>query len=416
MTSLLNVDRAIELILMGLETKGPEHIGLTEALGRVAATDIIAPINLPPFANSALDGFAVVASDMSEASEDNPIGLTIVMDIPAGSAPEQAIQRGEAARIMTGAPMPEGANAVVPVEDTNIDWEAGDPVTVGDKVIITRPVKIGAGVRHVGESAKAGDTIITKGTIFRSAEIGMVAGLGMSDVLATQQPRVTIISSGDELVPLHEPLTPGKIYDSNSYSLMTLVKEYGGIPTRMPVARDTLESVRGVFEGALAGRPDMIISSAGVSVGTADLVRGVLSELGSVDFWRINLRPGKPLAFGHLRGVPFFGLPGNPVSAMVTFEVIVRPALLKLSGSSDQDYYTTAVAGERITTDGRRSYERVTLTRDGNQWVAHLTGTQSSGALMSMVLADALMIVPEDMKVVEPGTMLPVKLLRQPRL
>lgn len=415
MTSLLNVDRAIELILMDLKSKGPEHIGITEALGRVAAADIVAPISLPPFANSALDGFAVVASDTSDASEDAPIELPIVMDIPAGKAPETALQPGQVARIMTGAPMPEGANAVIPVEDTNFDWEADDHVPLGDMLRITRPVKAGAGVRDVGESAKRGDVIIKKGTIFRSAEIGMVAGLGMSDVLVTQQPRVTIISSGDELVPLHQPLTPGKIYDSNSYSLMMLVKEYGGIPTRMPVARDSMESVREVFEGALAGYPDMIISSAGVSMGTADLIRNILGELGSVDFWRINLRPGKPLAFGHLHDVPFFGLPGNPVSAMVTFEVLVRPALLKLAGSNDHDYYSTAVAGDRITTDGRRSYERVTLTHDGNQWVAHLTGTQSSGALMSMVLADALMIVPEDMKVVEPGTVLPVKLLRQPK-
>lgn len=416
MSTLLNVDRAIELILEGLNSKGPEEISIMEALNRIAASNIIAPMSLPPFANSALDGFAVHASDTQTASEDSPMTLPVSLDITAGTHPERPLEMGEAARIMTGAPLPEGADAIIAVEATNVDWEADDEVPLPESIQFTKPVKAGHGVRAIGESVKAGQVIIEKGSVLRSASIGMLAGLGLSEVSVTQQPRVAIISSGNELVPLHETLTPGKIHDSNSYSLAMLVKQYGGIPTRLPIARDSLDSIRQTFHSALDNFPDMIISSAGVSVGTADLVRTVLAELGEVDFWRINLRPGKPLAYGKLRGIPFFGLPGNPVSAMVTFEVLVRPALLKLAGTQEVELHTTAVAGERITTDGRRSYERVTLKRDNNHWVAYLTGTQSSGALMSMVLADALMIVPEDMTVVEPGTILPIKLLRQPKI
>jgi molybdopterin molybdotransferase len=213
-------------------------------------------------------------------------------------------------------------------------------------------------------------------------------------------------------VKVDEALTPGKIRDTNSYTLYGLVKLQGGQPIRLPIAGDTLQDVRHLFLTALEQHPDLIISSAGVSVGAADLVRTVLEELGKIDLWRINMRPGKPLAFGQIQNVPFFGLPGNPVSAMVTFEIFVRPAILKLAGREGEMGLVQAIVGEDIRSDGRRSYLRVRLTRNQGQWVAYTTGTQSSGALMSMVLADGLLIVPEGVTFVQEGTELPVRLLR----
>jgi len=227
-----------------------------------------------------------------------------------------------------------------------------------------------------------------------------------------RQPRVAIISTGDELVDIHEPLSPGKIRDSNSYMLAALVTTYGGTALRLPVARDTLDDVRRRFRDALDQRPDVILSSAGVSVGAFDVVRTILEELGQINFWRINLRPGKPLAFGHVQGVPFFGLPGNPVSAIVTFDVFVRPVLLRLGNRMDEGSTITVTTGQDIESDGRRSYLRVKLVSDNGQLIARLTGTQISSALISMVLADGLLIVPEGVTHVPAGTPMPVRLLR----
>jgi molybdopterin molybdotransferase len=236
--------------------------------------------------------------------------------------------------------------------------------------------------------------------------------LGYNHIQVIRQPRVAILTTGDELVGADQPLSPGKIHDTNSYTLAALVTTYGGQPIRLSPSPDTLEAVRKLFHDALAQKPDIIISSAGVSVGATDLIRIVLDELGEVNLWRINLRPGKPLAFGHLQGIPFFGLPGNPVSAMVTFDVIVRPALLKLAGKPDDTPITTAIVGEDIPSDGRRTYARVKLNYENGQLIARTTGTQSSGALMSMVVADGLLIIPEGMTEVAVGTPLPVRLLR----
>jgi molybdopterin molybdotransferase len=246
----------------------------------------------------------------------------------------------------------------------------------------------------------------------RPQDIGVLAALGYVKVPVYRQPRVAILSTGDELVSVGEPLALGKIRDSNSYTLAGLVATYGGIPIRLPTARDTLEDVRHLFQNALAQSPDIVLSSAGVSVGAFDVVRTVLDELGDVRFWRVNLRPGKPLAFGHLQDIPFFGLPGNPVSAIVTFEVFVRPVLLKLTGRPDQVMMAVATLGEDIHSDGRRSYLRVKLEREDGRLIARLTGTQSSGALMSVVQADGLLIVPEDVTYVSAGERLPVRLLR----
>ena len=412
MTDLLNVDEALARILSRIETLPPETVALGQALDRVLAADVYAAVDLPPFANSSMDGYAVRASDTLTAGRGKPVVLPVVMDIQAGRVPVRALNAGEAARIMTGAPLPEGADAVIPVEDTDGDWDkqAGAPLL--DRVRVFRQVDAGAYVRPVGEDIQAGTQVLTAGTVLRPQELGVLAALGQATVSVTQRPRVAILSSGDELVRAEDPLTPGKIRDVNSYTLAGLVQTYGGEPLVLPGARDTLDDVRRLFHTALEQQPAMIISSAGVSVGAADLIRDVLDELGEVGFWRINLRPGKPLAFGELRGVPFFGLPGNPVSVMVTFDVLVRPALLKQGGRPSQWPLISVIAGEDMRSDGRRSYVRVRLQYRGDQPVATTTGTQSSGALMSMVLADALMIVPEGVTAIKAGDTFKARLLR----
>ena len=414
MTQLLNVDAARSLILAGLQTLPAESVSLAEALDRVVACDIVSPIDLPPFDNSAMDGYAVHHEDSSGANPAQPVTLSASMDILAGDAPSATLAPGSAARIMTGAPIPAGATAVIPVEDTDDDWQKGDVSPLPAQVRLHKRLGLGENIRRSGENITAGSIIVPAGALIRPAEIGMLAGIGCAKVSVIRRPKVVILSSGDELVEVHQPLEPGKIRDTNSYTLAALVRAAGGIPIRLPIAKDNLASIRMLYRRALDIDPDMIISTAGVSVGAADLVKVVMDELGDIDFWRINMRPGKPLAYGTLQGVPFFGLPGNPVSTMVTFEVLVRPALAKIAGRQIQQRIVKAIIADDLTADGRRSYNRVTLTREPDRIIARSTGIQSSGALMSMVLADGLAIIPEGTKHVSAGAELRVLLLRDP--
>jgi molybdopterin molybdotransferase len=407
MTDLLAVDDALTRILADFARLPAEAVALGAARGRILAADVTAPHDLPPFANSSMDGYAVRAADVTA-----PARLRVVLDVPAGSAPDRAIGQGEAARIMTGAMLPPGADAVVPVEDTDTNWRAGDSVALADEVGILTAARVGANVRSPGEDVRAGQVVLTAGMRLGAAELGVLAGLGVANVDVVRQPRVAIVSSGDELLPPDAPLLPGKIHDMNSITLAALVEDNGGIALPLPIARDQLDDVRACFRAALALQPDIILSSAGVSVGTADLIRTVLAELGEVGFWRINLRPGKPLAYGKLGNIPFFGLPGNPVSAMVTFDVFVRPALLRLGGAADTAQTVRAFAGEDIASDGRRSYIRVRLRRDSERLIATTTGTQSSGAISSMVMADGLLIIPEGVMKATAGETYAVRVLR----
>lgn len=410
MNSLLSVDAALSQILTNFHTLNEEQVSLEEAFTRILAEDLISATALPPFANSSMDGFAVQAAD----TQITPARLKVIGDVPAGSAPQFVVHQGEAARIMTGAPLPEGADAVVPVEATDQNFRQTGESSLPDVIQVKQAIKPGDYVRPIGEDVQVGKQVLAQGSTIGAAEIGLMAMLGISPVPVIRQPRVAIISTGDELLTPDQPLAPGKIRDANSYALSALVQQNGGIPIRFDPAKDSIDAVRARFEEALDAKPDLILSSAGVSVGVFDVVRTVIEEIGHIHLWRINIRPGKPLAFGQVRGVPFFGLPGNPVSAMVTFDVFVRPALLKLGGRKDNAPIVQAVLEKTIRSDGRRTYVRVKLRHDAetDRWIARETGTQSSGALSSMVLADGLLTIPEGLIESAPEALYSVRLLR----
>ncbi|MCY3917729.1 MAG: molybdopterin molybdotransferase MoeA [Chloroflexi bacterium] len=412
MSILLKVDTALSNILADMKKLEAETVSLPDALDRVLAGDLVSPIDLPPFDNSAMDGYAIHFEDSADASQSNPAALPVTMDILAGSAPDGKLKPGAAARIMTGAPLPQGASAVIPVEDTDDDWSKGENIPLPARVRLYRSLSSGENIRLAGENISVGDTIIRAGTIIGPAEIGMIAGIGRPRVEVIRQPKVVILSSGDELVDIYDELGPGKIRDTNGYTLAGLIRGAGGVPIRLPIAKDRLESIRSLYRRALEINPDLLISTAGVSVGAADLVKVVMDELGEIDFWRINMRPGKPLAYGTIQGVPFFGLPGNPVSTMVTFEVIVRPALAKIAGRAHKRRTVKATLASEMRSDGRRTYARVTLKREGDRLIARSTGIQSSGALMSMVLADGLAVMPEEVTRIPAGESLDVLRLR----
>ena len=405
MPPLLNVNDALAQILRDIRQLDSEVVNLAESLDRVIAADIVSPLDLPPFDNSAMDGYAI-------RHEDSPARLRVTQDIRAGDSPSGKLESGQGARIMTGAPIPVGCTAVAPVEDTDDDWTRDADSALPETVHVRRGYKHGANIRRRGENIACGAVIMRVGAVIQPAEMGMLAAIGCARFQVIRKPKVVILGSGDELVDAHEELAPGKIRDTNSYTLAGLIRHAGGVPIRLPIARDKLPEIRALYRRALGIDPDMIISSAGVSVGAADLVREVMDELGDIDFWRINMRPGKPLAYGALRGIPFFGLPGNPVSTMVTFEVVVRPALSKMAGRDLSRLTITATLADDMRTDGRRSYNRVRLMREGDGIVARSTGTQSSGALMSMLLADGLAIIPEGETHARAGSEVSVIVLR----
>ncbi|MCU0480007.1 MAG: molybdopterin molybdotransferase MoeA, partial [Anaerolineae bacterium] len=322
-SKLLAVDEALSRILNHIPTLPTEVVPLLGAYHRIVSEDIIAPTSLPPFPNSSMDGYAVRAEDITTASQNSPVSLKVVMDIPAGAFPKGTLGAGECARIMTGAPIPNGATAIIPVENTDGGWDKANPYAIKQTVNIFRAVKAGDYIRPIGEDIQAGEMIIRAGEPLRPQEIGVCASLGIANLPVVRRPRVVILANGDELAELWQPLKQGQIYNSNSYTLAGLILACDAEPILLPIAKDTPESIRTLFTRALDQQPDMLISTAGVSVGAADFIRDILEELGVVEMWRINIRPGKPLAFGFVQNIPFFGLPGNPVSAMVTFEVFV---------------------------------------------------------------------------------------------
>ncbi|HMT20335.1 MAG TPA: molybdopterin molybdotransferase MoeA [Promineifilum sp.] len=410
----LTVREALALILARVSVLPAEVVALSDALGRVPAVPVVAQDDLPPFANSSMDGYAVRAADLMSANSESPIRLRVIGDIAAGATPLVEVTAGTVARIMTGAPLPHGADAVVPVEDTDEPWrDANRPLPA--YVSIGRSVKPGDYVRYPGEDIRAGETVISSGNVLRPQEIGVLAALGQERVTVVRRARVGVLATGDELVEVSAPLSPGKIRNSNSYAQAAQVRALGGEPVELGIARDTTANVRDKLEMAVSLGVDLLVSSAGVSVGAYDVVKDVLDESGDVAFWRVRMRPGKPLAFGAYRGFPYLGLPGNPVSAMVSFETFARPTILKMGGHRTLERpRVRAVFLEDTRSDGRESYLRAVVSREDGRYVARMTGNQGSHVMTSLTKANALVVVPEGVREVAAGTELDAVMIDWP--
>lgn len=411
----LTVDEALALVLAQFKPLAAERVPLLQALDRILAEDVTANDSLPPFANSAMDGYALRAGDVASASAENPATLRVVADIAAGSTSEVVVQPGAAARIMTGAPLPEGADAVVPVEVTNEPWrDAARPLP--QQIEVYETVAEGDYIRYPGEDIQAGERVLPAGHQLRPQEIGVLASLGVAQVSVVRRPRVGVLATGDELITVEEALRPGKIRNSNSYAQASQVISLGAEPISLGIARDDESDVRAKLQNGLDAGVDLFVSSAGVSVGAYDVVKSVLEAEGNVGFWRVRMRPGKPLAFGTYQGVPYLGLPGNPVSAMVSFERFARPAILKMAGHQRLARPSVEVMmQDEIRSDGRETYARAMVHRgDDGRYVATVAGQQGSHIMTSLVKANALVIIPEGVKVVSGGETLTALMIDWP--
>lgn len=400
---MISVEAALEKILSHIQPLGFEKVSLLESQGRVIGEDIYASRDIPPLDNSAMDGYAVKCEDIQRASQDRPVRLEIVEDLPAGSVSKRTLAKGEAIRIMTGAPIPRGADTVVQVEDTEREDRYAK---------FLKPVPLGENIRRAGEDVSKGERVISHGDLIRPAEVGMLASVGRSFVSVYQRPLVAILCTGEELVDVDGTLDEGKIVSSNSYTLAGQVKDAGAIPLQLGIARDRKDDIEGKLRQGI--RADVLISSAGISVGDYDLVKDVLKDLGmEMVFWKVAMKPGKPLAFGTIGGKPAFGLPGNPVSSMVSFEQFVRPSLLKMMGHRQLFRPTIeAVLKEDIRKEpGRRHYIRALVSFEKDRYVVTTTGDQGSGILKSMVRANGLVIILEHQEKVKAGEKVTVQLL-----
>ena len=404
MTGLTQLSDAQKVVLNAAPVLGLEKISILDVFGRVLGEDIVAERDNPPWDNSAMDGFAVRWEDIKqEHAVQKPITLSIIEDVPAGTMPSKAVGPGQAIRIMTGAPIPRGADTVLKVEDTE---------HTPDSVRVFKAEPQGANIRPQGEDVKKGDCIIAKGTRIRPGEVGMLAILAKSLVYVYQRPRVAILSTGDELADLDERFSEEKIINSNSYGIAAAVQEAGGIPLLLGIARDTPAALKEKISQGL--NADMLVLSGGVSMGDYDFTKVVFRELGAeMNFWKLAIRPGQPLAFGKIQGKLAFGLPGNPVSSMVTFEQLVRPALLKMSGRRSYGRpVVQAIFQERLSKRGdRRHFLRGILMKEEGVFKVRTTGDQGSGILTSMVKANGLIDVPEHIERLKPGDTVEVQVL-----
>ena len=417
---MISVEEALDKVLSYVEVLEPEEKPILDCLNQVLAEDIYSTIDIPPLDNSAMDGYAVQVTDTRGASESSPKKLTVIGEVAAGSMPTTKVKTGTTIRIMTGAPLPEGADAVVQFENTDeVARKASLELSVDScqlkEIGILCQASKGLNVRYRGEDIAKGALILQSGTALRPAEIGVLASLGHSTASVIRRPVVSVLATGDELVDISQPLHPGKIHNSNTYAIAAQVLRYGGIPKILGIGRDSVQSLNEKLDEGLDS--DMFISSGGVSLGDYDMVKDVLAKRGEIAFWTVCMKPGKPLAFGVIKGkkggIPHLGLPGNPVSSMVTFEQFARPAILKMMGKRNLTKPTVqAVIEDDITnTDGRRMYVRVTVTKHDEQYHACLTGPQGSGILTSMAKANGLAIIPENSSGVKKGGIVQVQML-----
>ncbi len=417
-SDMISVDEARERILAFFDRLPVERKPLLDALGQVLAEDTVAPFDIPPLDNTAMDGYAVRAADTTVATASTPVELRVVADLAAGYVHETAIGPGEAVRIMTGAPIPPGADAVVPFEETDEPLRGpNEAPSRGSNVRILKAAGVNANIRFRAEDVRQGQLVIPAGRVLRPSETGVLASIGVGEVAVYRRPVVAILSTGDEITEPGRPLLPGRIYDANAYSVAAMVRKFGGIPRLLGISKDTVEDMtRKIHEGLSA---DMLVTSAGVSRGDFDVVKDVLAREGAIDFWTVRMKPGKPLAFGAFtaadgRRVGHLGLPGNPVSSMVSFELFGRPAIFRMLGRGDWDRpVIRAITRDRVVnSDGRRFFARCIVTQgEDGRWYADLTGPQGSGILTSMSAANGLTIIPEDLPAAEPGDEIEVMML-----
>jgi len=404
----VQVEDALDIVLRSVSRLGEEKRHILDCLGSVLAEDVEADMDVPPFDNSAMDGYAVISADTTAARPERPVSLRVVADLPAGRFPLQPIRSGETMRIMTGAPMPPGADAVIRSEE----------IKRGEGVVwIAKPVPRGNDVRRAGEDVRRGDAVLREGTLVRASEVGMLATLGRKEARVFRAPRVAILATGDELVEPDEPVMPGKIRNSNLYSISAQVMASGARPLLLGVARDTeAELEEKVNRGS--AEADVLITSGGVSVGDFDMVKTILARMGEILFWRVKMRPGAPVTFGLIRGKPMFGLPGNPTASMVAFEQFVRPAILKMSGRTRlrRREVEATLDGSIKNRMGFRNFVRAVATEKNGEWLARPAGAQGSGILRTMVQANALLVVPETVERLQTGDRVRVQLLDLPEI
>jgi len=412
---VISVEEALGKVLGFVDVLEEEERSLLDCLGQVLAEDIYAPFDVPPHDNSAMDGYAVQAESIRGASYERPRILRVVGEVAAGHVTGLKVELGTCVRIMTGASLPEGADTVVPFEATDeVDRKrtSASEAEIGIRCSLPE----GSNIRQSGEDIAKGELVMRCGRLLHPAEIGMLASLGKGTVLVIRRPVVAILATGDEVLDVNQPLLPGKIYSSNTYSLAAQVLSYGGIPRVLGIAPDDVGQLSRALRRGLSC--DMLVTSGGVSLGDYDVVKQVLAAEGDISFWTVCMKPGKPLAFGTFRrngkkNVPHLGLPGNPASSMITFEVFGRPAILKMMGKRNltRPSVTAVMESPIKNDDNRRIFARVIVSRREGKYFARLTGPQGSGVLTSMAKANGLAVIPETTKELKPGTTVDVMLL-----
>lgn len=424
---MITIEQALERILCGVSVLPAEQKHPIDALGQVLDEDIHAEFDIPPLANTAMDGYAVRSADTAGASPDLPRELQLIGEVAAGHIYQGEVGAGTAVRIMTGAPLPLGADAIVPFEETDESFGFGSrgrpqrrisglTSKMSVAIRVFKEASPGANVRSAGEDVRAGELVLRRGMVIRPSEIGVIASLGRDRVRVIRRPVVAVLSTGDELLEPGQPRSGAQIYDANAYSVGALVSRYGGVPKLRGIAKDTVEELTAKIHECLEA--DMLVTSAGVSRGDYDIVKEVLAREGKIAFCTVAMKPGKPLAFGTFRKdgrrVPHIGLPGNPVSSMVAFELFGRPAILKMMGKTDfRRPVIRAIAEERFPNhdDSRVFLARCIVTERHGQYYVKPTGEQGSGMLTSMMQANGLTIIPAEVDVIEMGDEVKVLML-----
>lgn len=413
---MISFEEALEKVLSYTGVLEEENSPILDCLGQVLAEDVYSSINVPPHDSSTMDGYAVQSQDTCGVSRQSPWFLSVIGAVAAGYISEQEVKPGTAIRIMTGAPIPKGADSVASFEDTDEALRKGPSNEIG----ILHKIEAGSNIRQAGESITAGSIILKRGTVIGPPEIGVLASVGRAKIMVIRRPTIAILATGDELEDINRPLARGKVYDSSTYSLAALVRHYGGVSRIMGIAIDREDAVVTRLRQGLDA--DMLITTGGVSAGDYDVVKDVPFKEGEIVFRSVRIRPGKPLAFGMIRGdsgggvtrnIPLLSLPGNPVSSMVTFELFARPAVLKMMGKKNLAKPTieAVIESSIVNSDGCRIFARAMVEKRGGKYFARLTGPRSSGILTFITSANGLVIVPEDKAKVEKGDTVQVMML-----